>query len=153
MRNRQFPGWRSPVVALASLTGGVLIVLAAAVPALAASAGTTTTGPATPLPAVSASASVSLPAGPSLGIGTAISTSRRPPASALATLGVDAASDSASQVQAATTAPALLPTGVNAGHGTSSGVPAISEFGGAAAVALLVGGLLGYRRRTGAHRV
>jgi hypothetical protein len=48
--------------------------------------------------------------------------------------------------------PALLPTGVNAGHGSRTGAPLLSEVGGGAALALLAGALLGYRRRTAAHR-
>jgi hypothetical protein len=149
MRDRQHRTRRNPIRALAGTVGGVLIVLmAAAAPALAAPATPPSTTP-TATPAATTSAPT---AQPSLGIGPAISTSRRPPTSTLGRLGVEAASDSASQVRAATSAPAPLPTGVNAGHGARGRVPAISEFGGAAALVLLVAGLLGYRRRAGTHR-
>jgi hypothetical protein len=43
-----------------------------------------------------------------------------------------------------------LPTGANTGKAVSTTVPLISEVGAAAALALLVGGLLFYRRRAGA---
>jgi hypothetical protein len=149
MRDRQSRTRRNPMRAIAGAVGGALIVLmATAAPALAASTMPSSTAPtATPAPTTS-----SATAQPSLGVGPGISTSRRPPTSTLGRLGVDAASDSASQVRAATSAPAVLPTGVNAGHGASGRVPAISEFGAAAGLVLLAGGLFGYRRRVGAHR-
>lgn len=143
MRARHQRSRFGPARALASVLGGTLIVLAAgAGPALAADPSATATAPATSSPA----------SGPSLGIGSAISTSRRPPASAMATLGVDAASGSAGPIESTSSAPALLPTGVNAGHGARTAPPLLSDIGAGAALALLAGMLVQWRRRTGAHR-
>jgi len=139
MRARHQRSRFGPARALASVLGGTLIVLAAgAGPALAADP--------------SATATSSPASGPSLGIGSAISTSRRPPASAMATLGVDAASGSAGPIESTSSAPALLPTGVNAGHGARTAPPLLSDIGAGAALALLAGMLVQWRRRTGAHR-
>jgi hypothetical protein len=44
-----------------------------------------------------------------------------------------------------------LPTAANTGKAVSTAVPLISEVGAATALALLVGGLLFYRRRAGVH--
>jgi hypothetical protein len=143
MRDRQQRGRFGPARALASVLGGALIVLAAgAGPALAADPSATATAPATSSPSAS----------PSLGIGSAISTSRRPPASAMATLGVGAASGSAAPIESASSVPALLPTGVNAGHGTRTRVPLLSEIGAAVGGAsLMLAFVLYYRRRPGSH--
>jgi hypothetical protein len=144
MRDRQRRGWLSPVRALATVLGGTLIVLTAtAAPALADSGSPSSTPSATAASSPSSS--------PSLGIGSAISTSRRPPASALATLGVDAASGSAAPLESASSVPALLPTGVNAGHGAVTGTPLLSEVGAGVALALLAAVVLYRRRRTGTH--
>jgi len=70
----------------------------------------------------------------------------------MATLGVDAASGSAGPIESTSSAPALLPTGVNAGHGARTAPPLLSDIGAGAALALLAGMLVQWRRRTGAHR-